>query len=139
MDSRPADSPDPSEPPITAEPPITMEEPIPVSSGSSSTLPPDDVEAIDELGKVYRALRDELGKVIIGQHDVVEQLAICLFGRGHALLMGVPGLAKTLLISSVGECMDLSFSRCQFTPDLMPADITGTEVLEENPLVLDRI
>ncbi|MFP6895722.1 MAG: AAA family ATPase [Roseibacillus sp.] len=132
MDSRPADSPDPSEPPITAEPPITMEEPIPVSSGSSSTLPPDDVEAIDELGKVYRALRDELGKVIIGQHDVVEQLAICLFGRGHALLMGVPGLAKTLLISSVGECMDLSFSRIQFTPDLMPADITGTDIIQES-------
>ncbi|MEO1843966.1 MAG: AAA family ATPase [Akkermansiaceae bacterium] len=109
-----------------------MEEPIPVSSGSSSTLPPDDVEAIDELGKVYRALRDELGKVIIGQHDVVEQLAICLFGRGHALLMGVPGLAKTLLISSVGECMDLSFSRIQFTPDLMPADITGTDIIQES-------
>ena len=100
--------------------------------GPSDTLPPDDVAAIDELGRVYARLKAELGKVIIGQHGVVEQLAICLFGRGHALLMGVPGLAKTLLISSVGECMHLSFSRIQFTPDLMPADITGTDIIQES-------
>lgn len=132
MDSRPADSPDSSETPASSEPPIITEDPIRPSSGDSNILPPDDVEAIDELGKVYRSLRDELGKVIIGQHEVVEQLAICLFGRGHALLMGVPGLAKTLLISSVGECMHLSFSRIQFTPDLMPADITGTDIIQES-------
>ena len=100
MDSHPADSPTP---PDSSEPPITAEDPIPVSSsGDPNTLPPDDVEAIDELGRVYASLKDELGKVIIGQEEVIEQLAICLFGRGHSLLMGVPGLAKTLLVSSVG-------------------------------------
>jgi MoxR-like ATPase len=95
-------------------------------------LPPDDVAAIDELGKTYQTLRAELGKVIIGQDDVIERLAICLFARGHALLMGVPGLAKTLLISSVAETFDLSFNRIQFTPDLMPADITGTDIIQES-------
>ncbi|MGD9420605.1 MAG: AAA family ATPase [Verrucomicrobiota bacterium JB025] len=95
-------------------------------------LPPDDVSAIDELGKTYQALRDELAKIIIGQDDVVEKLAICLFARGHSLLMGVPGLAKTLLISSVAQTFDLSFNRIQFTPDLMPSDITGTDIIQES-------
>jgi MoxR-like ATPase len=102
------------------------------SSAASYQLPPDDVAAIDELGKTYQALRAELGKTIIGQEDVIEQLAICLFARGHALLMGVPGLAKTLLVSSVAETFDLSFNRIQFTPDLMPADITGTDIIQES-------
>jgi MoxR-like ATPase len=95
-------------------------------------LPPDDVAAIDELGKIYQSLRDELGKTIIGQDEVIEKLAICLFARGHALLMGVPGLAKTLLVSSVAQTFDLSFNRIQFTPDLMPADITGTDIIQES-------
>ncbi len=131
MDSSPADSPDSSDPPNPAEP-VASEGSAPDSSENAGTLPPDDVAAIDELGKVYQSLRDELGKVIIGQHEVIEQLAVCLFSRGHALLMGVPGLAKTLLISSVGKCMHLSFSRIQFTPDLMPADITGTDIIQES-------
>jgi len=102
------------------------------ASGSAEmTLPPDDVAAIDELGKVYAQFKAELGKVIIGQEDVIEKLAISLFARGHALLMGVPGLAKTLLVSSVAETFDLSFNRIQFTPDLMPADITGTDIIQE--------
>ena len=75
-------------------------------------------------------IRDR-GKVIVGQNDVIERLAICLFARGHALLMGVPGLAKTLLISSLSETMSLDFSRIQFTPDLMPMDITGTDILQD--------
>jgi MoxR-like ATPase len=95
-------------------------------------LPPDDVAAIDELGKTYQDLRAELGKIIIGQDQVIERLAICLFARGHALLMGVPGLAKTLLVSSVAQTFDLSFNRIQFTPDLMPADITGTDIIQES-------
>lgn len=95
-------------------------------------LPPDDVAAIDELGKTYQAFRKELAKAIVGQDEVIEQLAICLFARGHALLMGVPGLAKTLLVSSVAQTFDLSFNRIQFTPDLMPADITGTDIIQEN-------
>jgi MoxR-like ATPase len=94
-------------------------------------LPPDDVAAIDELGKTYQAYRKELAKAIVGQDEVIEQLAICLFARGHALLMGVPGLAKTLLVSSVAQTFDLSFNRIQFTPDLMPADITGTDIIQE--------
>jgi MoxR-like ATPase len=107
-----------------------MSEHVPTSS---SPLPTDDVAAIDELRKVYARLNDELKKIIVGQHDVIEQLAICLFARGHALLMGVPGLAKTLLISRLAETMSLSFSRIQFTPDLMPMDITGTDILQELP------
>jgi MoxR-like ATPase len=100
---------------------------------SNSPLPQDDVAAIDELRKVYVQLSTELKKIIVGQDKVVEQLAICLFARGHALLMGVPGLAKTLLISRLAETMSLSFSRIQFTPDLMPMDITGTDILQELP------
>jgi MoxR-like ATPase len=92
----------------------------------------DDVQSIDELGRAYSQLRDELAKVIVGQQNVIEQLAICLFARGHALLMGVPGLAKTLLVSRLAETLSLDFSRIQFTPDLMPMDITGTDILQEN-------
>jgi MoxR-like ATPase len=98
----------------------------------TSQLPPDDVAAIDELGKTFKAFREELGKAIVGQDQVIERLAICLFARGHALLMGVPGLAKTLLVSSVAQTFDLSFNRIQFTPDLMPADITGTDIIQES-------
>ena len=103
------------------------------NSPSSAPLPQDDVAAIDELRKAYDALATELGRVIVGQQNVVEQLCICLFARGHALLMGVPGLAKTLLISKLAETLSLSFSRIQFTPDLMPMDITGTDILQELP------
>ncbi len=104
----------------------------PVPAAASMQLPPDDVAAIDELGRTYQAFREELAKIIIGQDEVIEKLAICLFAKGHALLMGVPGLAKTLLISSVAETFDLSFNRIQFTPDLMPADITGTDIIQES-------
>jgi len=101
------------------------------ATSSNSSLPSSDVEAIDHLGNIYKSFKEEISKVIIGQEDVIEQLAICLFAKGHALLMGVPGLAKTLLVSSVAETMDLSFNRIQFTPDLMPADITGTDIIQE--------
>ena len=96
-----------------------------------SELGADDVAAIDDLRLKYQQLRDELGKVIVGQASVIEQLAICLFARGHALLMGVPGLAKTLLVRRLAETMSLNFSRIQFTPDLMPMDITGTDILQD--------
>jgi MoxR-like ATPase len=94
-------------------------------------LSQDDVRAIDDLRDVYRQLREELGRVIVGQQDVIERLSICLFARGHALLMGVPGLAKTLLVSKIAETLSLKFSRIQFTPDLMPMDITGTDILQD--------
>ncbi len=100
---------------------------------NSDQMHANDVAAIDELRSVYDQLKGELAKIIIGQEQVIEHLAICLFSRGHALLMGVPGLAKTLLISRFAETMELQFSRIQFTPDLMPMDITGTDILQETP------
>lgn len=101
------------------------------ASESTSTLGADDVSAIDRLREVNERLQSELSKIIVGQQKVIDQLAICLFARGHALLMGVPGLAKTLLVSRLAETMNLDFSRIQFTPDLMPMDITGTDILQE--------
>lgn len=103
------------------------------SSGSTTTtnLSDNDVGAIDRLRALYARLRKELARVIIGQNDVIERLAICMFARGHGLLMGVPGLAKTLLVSKLAETMSLNFSRIQFTPDLMPMDITGTDILQD--------
>ncbi len=98
------------------------------SSNSSSR---DDVRAAADLRSAYDTLRAEIGKVIVGQEEVVEHLLIALLSRGHCLLVGVPGLAKTLLIRTLSEVLDLSFSRIQFTPDLMPSDITGTEIIEE--------
>ncbi len=94
---------------------------------------PDDVEAARRLKASYDALRAELAKVIVGQETIIEQLLIALLARGHCLLVGVPGLAKTLLIKTVAEVLDLTFNRIQFTPDLMPSDITGTEIIEEQP------
>ena len=90
----------------------------------------DDKEAVEKLHSVYGQMKEELSQVIVGQENVVEEVLMAIFCRGHALLVGVPGLAKTLLVSTVARALDLSFKRIQFTPDLMPADITGTDVLE---------
>lgn len=98
---------------------------------SGQRLEEDDARRIDALRETYGRLRSELGKVIVGQSQVMEELSICLFARGHSLLMGVPGLAKTLLVSKLSETLSLKFSRIQFTPDLMPMDITGTEIIQE--------
>ena len=95
-------------------------------------LAAEELAAVEKLQKGYHDLRAELGKVIVGQEAVIEELLIALFCRGHALLVGVPGLAKTLLISTLSKTLGLSFNRIQFTPDLMPSDITGTEVIEED-------
>jgi len=92
----------------------------------------DDVEAVDGLAKSYSDLSQEIGKVIVGQEDVVKAVIISLFSNGHSLLVGVPGLAKTLLVSTIAKVLDLEFKRIQFTPDLMPSDITGSEILGEN-------
>jgi len=91
-----------------------------------------DTQAIRKLGEAREKIVDQLSQVIVGQHQVIEELLISLFSGGHCLLEGVPGLAKTLLISTLSRTLNLSFSRIQFTPDLMPADITGTEIIEEN-------
>jgi MoxR-like ATPase len=90
----------------------------------------DDRETVNRLNTVYREMKEQVGQVIVGQTDVVEQMLIAVFCKGHALLEGVPGLAKTLLVSTLSKVLDLSFKRIQFTPDLMPADITGTDILE---------
>lgn len=91
-----------------------------------------DVEAVDALALSYKNLTKEIGKVIVGQEDVVRAVIISLFSNGHSLLVGVPGLAKTLLVSTISEVLDLDFKRIQFTPDLMPSDITGSEILGED-------
>ncbi len=91
-----------------------------------------DTQLVGKLSDDVTSIKAQISKVIVGQTDVVDQLLISLFARGHCLLVGVPGLAKTLLIRTLSESMDLSFSRVQFTPDLMPGDITGTEVIEDN-------
>jgi MoxR-like ATPase len=97
-----------------------------------------DVEAVARLGEAFRRLKAEASKVIVGQDKALEQILIAMFSRGHCLLVGVPGLAKTLMIRTVAESLSLSFSRIQFTPDLMPADITGTEVISENKMTGER-
>lgn len=91
-----------------------------------------DIQLLKQLSESTEKIRKEIGKVIIGQSEVVDQLLVSLFARGHCLLVGVPGLAKTLLIRTLSEALDLTFNRIQFTPDLMPSDITGTEILEDN-------
>jgi MoxR-like ATPase len=91
-----------------------------------------DVELLDQLATARRALVDQIGRRIVGQHQVVDNLVAALLAGGHALLVGVPGLAKTLLVQTVAQALDLTFNRVQFTPDLMPSDITGTELLEED-------
>ncbi|HEX7411357.1 MAG TPA: AAA family ATPase [Bacteroidales bacterium] len=91
-----------------------------------------DVEAIDAFVEKYALLQAEIGKVIVGQDEVVKRLLIAIFSKGHCLLVGVPGLAKTLMVNTISKVLDLSYSRIQFTPDLMPSDIIGTEILDEN-------
>ncbi len=91
-----------------------------------------DVEAVQDLVTKYKKLRSEIGKVIIGQDEVVRDVLISIFSRGHCLLVGVPGLAKTLLVNTIAQTLGLTYNRIQFTPDLMPSDIIGTEILDEN-------
>src|SRR3954463_8141912 len=101
-------------------------------------LEPDDLGAADRLREGAQRILAECSKVIVGQKDVLEQLLIALFAQGHCLLVGVPGLAKTLMIRTLADAMDLSFSRVQFTPDLMPSDITGTDILQDDPVTGHR-
>ena len=97
-----------------------------------------DVKLVEQLNETIKSIKSEIGKVIIGQDEIIDQLLISILARGHCLLVGVPGLAKTLLIKTLSEVLDLKFSRIQFTPDLMPSDITGTELVEEDPVSKKR-
>src|SRR6516225_6718574 len=97
------------------------------------TPAPAEVQAVRDLAAAYAQMTEQIGRVIVGQHEVVEQLLMAMFSRGHCLLVGVPGLAKTLLVSTVSKILHLTFKRIQFTPDLMPADITGTDILQDDP------
>src|SRR6266436_8521982 len=96
-----------------------------------STLPSDDAATFEQLTAARPRILTELGKAIVGQHDVIEQILIALFAGGHCLITGAPGLAKTLLVKCLAQIFHLKFQRIQFTPDLMPADITGTEILQD--------
>ena len=91
-----------------------------------------EVVVIDQFVADFNELKKEIGKVIVGQDDIIQQVLISIFGRGHCLLIGVPGLAKTLLVNTISEVLGLSFNRIQFTPDLMPSDIIGSDILDEN-------
>jgi len=98
-----------------------------------------DTQTLEKLREAHQRLRKEVGKIIIGQETVLDQLLIAIFCRSHALLMGVPGLAKTLMVSTLAQCLDMTFKRIQFTPDLMPSDITGTEVIQDDPVTKQRV
>ena len=98
-----------------------------------------DIELVSELQKSIANIKTEVSKVIIGQEEIIDNLLTSLLAKGHCMLVGVPGLAKTLLIKTLSEVLDLKFSRIQFTPDLMPSDITGTEILEEDLATKKRV
>src|SRR5438552_6820528 len=98
-----------------------------------------DVAMLESLRAAHQRMRTEIGKIIIGQEAVLDQLLMAIFCRGHALLVGVPGLAKTLMVSTLAQALDLSFKRIQFTPDLMPTDITGSEVIQDDPVTRQRM
>ena len=108
---------------------MTLTTPVDIKSGTE----PPSVEAVSSLARRRETLTEELGRVIVGQRAVIENVLLTVFCGGHALIVGVPGLAKTLLVRSLGEALDLKFSRIQFTPDLMPSDITGAEIIAEDP------
>ena len=103
------------------------------SATDAPTLAGDDREAVERLGQAYERVMGQISQVIVGQAEVIDQMMIAIFARGHCLLVGVPGLAKTLLVSSLAESLSMGFKRIQFTPDLMPSDITGTEILQDDP------
>jgi MoxR-like ATPase len=102
-------------------------------STTTETMGDTDLDAMRKLKSAFDSIKEQLNRVIVGQDQVIEELLIALFARGHCMLEGVPGLAKTLMISTLSRCLSLDFNRIQFTPDLMPADITGTDFIEKNP------
>src|SRR5437763_15560288 len=105
----------------------------------SLPAPENDIAMIEKLRDAHQSLRKEIGKVIVGQDQVLDQLLMAIFCRSHALLVGVPGLAKTLMVSTLAQSLHLNFKRIQFTPDLMPSDITRTEVIQDDPVTRQRL
>jgi MoxR-like ATPase len=105
----------------------------------SATTVENDIAMIEKLRDSHKRLKQEIGKVIVGQEKVLDELLMAIFCRSHALLMGVPGLAKTLMVSTLAQALDLTFKRIQFTPDLMPSDITGSEVIQDDPVTRERM
>jgi len=110
-----------------------------MSAPTMDTGTPGDLQAVEELAQARKHILEQIEKRVVGQHDVIDHLLIALFARGHCLFVGVPGLAKTLLISTLADVLNLGFSRVQFTPDLMPSDITGTDILEEDKATGRRV
>ena len=121
------------------KPSVDASDKRPVHSGPAIVEGSDDISAVGALAEAYTSLTGQLSRVIVGQSGVIEQLMVALFCRGHALLVGVPGLAKTLLVRTLADVLHLGFKRIQFTPDLMPSDITGTDVLEEDRTTGKRV
>ncbi|HEY3320458.1 MAG TPA: MoxR family ATPase [Planctomycetota bacterium] len=107
-------------------------------AGPAPTLPEDEAQAVAHVRAAREKILGEIGKIIIGQTEVLDQILVAMFSRGHCLMVGVPGLAKTLIVRTLGQATDLDNKRIQFTPDLMPSDITGTQILEEDPLTHQR-
>ena len=107
-------------------------------STAVTVAPESDVKMLESLRQAHKQMRAEVGKIIIGQEAVLDQLLMAIFCRSHALLVGVPGLAKTLMVSTLAQALDMSFKRIQFTPDLMPTDITGSEVIQDDPVTRER-
>src|SRR5262249_8739818 len=105
----------------------------------TTSLPESDARLLQQLRDAHQLLRREIGKIIVGQEAVLDQLLMAVFCRSPALLVGVPGLAKTLMVSTLAQALDLTFKRIQFTPDLMPTDITGTEVIQDDPVTRQRV
>ncbi len=110
----------------------------PTAVTANAAVVESDVQMLESLRKAHKQMRSEIGKIIIGQEKVLDQLLMAIFCRSHALLVGVPGLAKTLMVSTLAQALDMSFKRIQFTPDLMPTDITGSEVIQDDPVTRER-
>ncbi len=128
-----------AEEPSEVSTPTPEVNPQPRTYGQQEEWTDEEKEQIQGLKKAHEKMMAEIRKAVVGQDRVIKEVVLCLFGRGHALLLGVPGLAKTLLVRTLGQCLGLEFKRVQFTPDLMPSDITGTEVIEEDKTTGERI
>ncbi len=135
---QPAQAPRPVQQVPGQPPPRPTQQPVPRSAAAPDRAIASDVQAVEQLGKAFAAITEQLSKYIVGQTSVIEEVLTSMFCQGHVLLVGVPGLAKTMLVKTISDVLQLDFKRVQFTPDLMPSDITGTDVLEEDKMTGKR-